>query len=74
MTFQRSGGVVTTTYTESEYTFLLVMVGYAWGAAKRDEDSELSRAFAKFINAMNAGDPHYRPYATEEGSGDAPVN
>jgi hypothetical protein len=52
--------------TDDEYDVLLMMSGYAAGAADQAGDQPLKWVFVKLANRINKGDPNFRPYAVPE--------
>lgn len=52
--------------TREEYETLLLAVGYATGAALRDNDRKLMRAFLLLANAVNRDNPNWKPYEVPE--------
>jgi hypothetical protein len=48
--------------SEDEYEGLLLMMGYAAGAAEREGDKRLSRCFLRLANAVNRDNPSWTPY------------
>jgi hypothetical protein len=52
--------------TEREFDLLLIMAGYATGAAERDGNQQLKWAFVKLLNRLNESNPHWTPYLVPE--------
>jgi uncharacterized protein YfaT (DUF1175 family) len=56
---------ITFTITNSEYMMLLVMMGYATGAASQ-QDQALFRSFLRLANSINKDNPKWIPYEVPE--------
>jgi hypothetical protein len=57
---------ITFTITGNEYMQLLLMMGYATGAASREEDQPLLRSFLRLANSINKDNPKWIPYEVPE--------
>jgi hypothetical protein len=47
---------------DDEFSQLILMSGYAWGAAMKADDSELARLFLILANRINKNNPKWTPY------------
>lgn len=72
---RREGGRVVIEISEEEFSGLLLMMGYAIGAAESENIQEKSAwareynqrdAWLRLANAINEGNPNYTPYAVPE--------
>jgi hypothetical protein len=54
-------GEVTITLTTEEYDRLLILMGFAVGAAY-EKDREIAYRFLELANRVNRGNPHWRSY------------
>lgn len=52
--------------SESEFTTLLLMMGYATGAASKESDKGLGLSFLRIANAVNRDNPDWTPYELAE--------
>lgn len=52
--------------TDDEFDQLLVVCGYAAGAAMNDRDDRLAYSFIQLANRINEGNPKYTPYELPE--------
>jgi hypothetical protein len=50
------------TLSEEDYDLLLLLCGYATGAAMKEGNRALAKLFLDFANRMFAGNPHSVPY------------
>jgi hypothetical protein len=50
---------VTVEFTRDDYDVLLIILGYATGAA---HDPDMQRMMIRFVNAINQGNPSFIPY------------
>lgn len=62
MIYTRQGDRVTLEMTLVDYEQLLILLGYALGAAL-PRDSAMFRSFLTLVNELNATNPEYAPYA-----------
>lgn len=51
---------------EEDFATLLVMLGYATGAARRQGERELSIRFVKLANTINRDNPNWTPYQVSD--------
>jgi hypothetical protein len=56
-------GEVNITLTYDEYERLLLVMGYAVGAAFSHGDQQMAYGFVDLINRVNKDKPHFQPYA-----------
>jgi hypothetical protein len=52
--------------TADEFDLLLIMAGYATGAAEGVGEHDLKWSFVKLMNRINEGNPDWTPYAIPE--------
>lgn len=57
---------VTFTLSESDYDRLLIMMGYAVGAAIQ-QDRKLAHSFIELVNIVNKDNPNFIPYELPKG-------
>jgi hypothetical protein len=62
MTYKREGDNVTIQMSQDDFSNLLLMVGYAAGAARREGDVKAFYRWIEFANDLNTGNPNFRPY------------
>lgn len=55
-------GDITITLNADEYATLLIMNGYAAGAAFKENNKKLAYAFLRLANAINKDNPRWTPY------------
>lgn len=55
-------GEYTFTLSRDDYDVLLIMLGYATGAASGRADKTLFRNFLRLTNEINKNNPDFRPY------------
>jgi hypothetical protein len=55
---------VRVTFTRDEYDRLMILLGYATGAAAGDKGILLT--LLRFVNAINRGNPNFTPYKVPE--------
>lgn len=51
---------------EDDWSLLMLMAGYASGAALKSGDRDLMHAFMRLLNKMNEGNDNYTPYGIPE--------
>lgn len=66
MTYTQQGDRVTLEMTRDDYERLLIMIGFACGAALRNGDRSQLYRWLEFANDMNAGNPAFLPYEIPE--------
>lgn len=52
--------------TDDEFDTLLLMCGYAAGAASNHDDRRLANGFLRIANAINRNNPQWIPYEIPE--------
>jgi hypothetical protein len=52
--------------TDDEYTTMILMCGYATGAAMKQGDKRLADSFILITNRLHEGNPNFRPYEVGE--------
>lgn len=62
MTYTRQGDLVTLEMTREDFQRLMLMGGYAAGAAMRANDQMMFWKWMRFANELNAGNPTFIPY------------
>jgi hypothetical protein len=55
------------TLTDDEQDVLLIALGYATGAAMKDNDRKLGYAILRLTNKLNENNPNYVPYQIPDG-------
>lgn len=60
--FTRENGKVQITLSGEEYNSLLLMTGYAAGAAESGGHEGIRNSWLKLANAINEGNPDWTPY------------
>lgn len=50
------------TLSPNDYDLLLIMLGYAVGAAAERKDRHVLRIFLRLTNEINKNNPNFRPY------------
>lgn len=48
--------------TRDDFDNLILMLGYATGAASAQQDQTMFWNWLRFANELNNGNPHFRPY------------
>lgn len=66
MTYTQQGDRVTLEMTRDDYERLLIIIGFACGAAMRDRDDVPLYSWLQFTNELNAGNPKFRQYEIPE--------
>lgn len=54
------------TLTDDEFDNLLIMAGFATGAAMKQEDKRLANSFLRLVNSINRDNPNWAPYNIED--------
>ena len=67
--YSEHNGQVVITLDHGEYQALLVALGYALGAAVKDQEPTLAEHLLRLTNVINQGNPSWIPYETESQSG-----
>jgi len=62
---KRGPEMKTITLTDDEFDQLLVVCGYAAGAAMKDRDDRLAYSFIRLANRINEGNPKWTPYEVQ---------
>lgn len=57
-------GEVTITLSNAEFDALLLMMGYAAGAAHKEHNEALFNSFLRLANRVNQNNPGWTPYVT----------
>jgi hypothetical protein len=52
--------------TDEEFQQLVIMAGYAMGAATKSGEQSLARSFLRVANAMNKNNPRWTRYQVED--------
>jgi len=52
--------------TDEEFNQLIIMAGYAMGAAHRSGEQSLARSFLRVANAINRDNPRWTRYQIED--------
>ena len=72
MTYTRAdtadGARVTLEMSSDDFASLLLLVGYAAGAARGRGDMHMFWKWLDFVNRMNTGNPEFMPYEIPEGA------
>lgn len=66
MTFTRDPEGVTLKLSEDDFASLLLVIGYATGAARYESDMSLFYRWMALANKVNEGNTDYRPYEIPE--------
>jgi len=66
MTYTENADTITLEMTKAQYDQLLMMLGFAAGAAHKDVNETLFYHFIAFTNKLNATNPHFNQYALPE--------
>lgn len=64
MSYSEENGKVVLTMSREDYEMLLIVLGYATGAAIKDDWTPVRRMF-ELTNRLNKGNPSYRPYVVK---------
>ena len=55
----------TITLTDDEFDQLLIVCGYAAGAAMNNREDRLAYSFIQLANRINEGNPNWTPYEVQ---------
>jgi hypothetical protein len=67
MMTKRNEDKVTIELSDANWQILLVMAGYAAGAARREGNIDLYQTFLRLTNEINKGNPFFTPCDVEPG-------
>lgn len=62
ITYTEKDERVTLEMSDSEFQTLNLVIGFATGAATRQGDLEFAYRLLRFVNRLNATNPHFTPY------------
>jgi hypothetical protein len=66
MKYTEDGDRVTLEMDREDYNMLLLMLGYATGAASKEHNQAKFWRLIDFVNRLNADNPNFRPYEIPE--------
>ena len=74
MPMKRQNWRVLIDISEDQFISLISALGYAVGAAIKDDERDHFRSWIRLANAINEGNPNWTPYETDwpQPSGDRP--
>jgi hypothetical protein len=70
MTLNENTNTFTITLTGDEFSQLLILLGYAVGAAFQNGNRQMAHSFLRLTNRINRDNRNYKPYGVPEDNGD----